>query len=58
MGVPTDPEQLFRIIANLIRKACQAIEAPTKTDAITLKAGETDKYCVADVKHIGPSLQE
>ena len=53
-----DPEQLFRVITNLIKKVRQAIEASTKMGAFTLKAGETDKYCVVDVKHTGPGVPE
>ena len=58
MGVRADPEQLFRVITNLTEQARQAIEASTKTGAITLKAGEADKYSVVDVKYTAPGLPE
>ena len=58
MGVRADFEQLFRVITNLTEQARQAIEASTKMGAFTLKAGETDKYCVVDVKHTGPGVPE
>ena len=51
-----DPEQLHRTITNLVRNARQAIEAPTKTGAITLKADENDTQWIIDVTDTGLGL--
>ena len=51
-------KQLFRAITNLVRNTRPAIEVPTKTGVITLKAGESNKYWIVDVTDTGPGLPE
>ena len=56
MCARADLEQLHRTITNLVRNARQAIEAPTKTGAITLKADENDTQWIIDVIDTGAGL--
>ena len=56
MMVRADPEQLFRVISNLVRNARQAIISSGKAGEISISAQETQydwKICVADT---GPGL--
>lgn len=54
--VRADPEQLYRVLSNLVRNARQAIAASKKEGKITIRAGDDSRrwwLCVADT---GPGL--
>ncbi len=51
-----DPEQLFRVLSNLVRNARQAIESATGHGTITVSAAETDGGCQITVRDTGPGL--
>jgi signal transduction histidine kinase len=54
--VPADPEQLYRVLANLMRNACEAIEATGRAGEIAVAARRedgTERITVADT---GPGL--
>lgn len=53
-----DPEQLFRVLSNLVRNARQAIEATGKAGTIELGAGEDDEAWWIRVGDTGPGLPE
>jgi signal transduction histidine kinase len=56
MVIRADPEQLYRVISNLVRNARQAIIASGKPGEIAIIASETDrewKICVSDT---GPGM--
>ncbi|MGB7244320.1 MAG: HAMP domain-containing sensor histidine kinase [Sulfitobacter sp.] len=54
--VRADPEQLFRVLANLIRNARQAIVATNAPGEISIKAREDDDAWWIDVIDTGPGL--
>jgi len=56
MSVEADPEQVFRVIANLVRNARQAIVATGKPGEITVTAELTDTNWTACIKDTGPGL--
>ena len=56
MLVRADPEQLYRVIANLVRNARQAIMASGKPGEISIKAMETDSEWSVTVSDSGPGL--
>jgi len=51
-----DPEQLYRILSNLVRNARQAIEASAKPGEIAIIASEEDDEWVIRVADTGPGL--
>jgi len=56
MMVRADPEQLYRIIANLVRNARQAIVASRKPGQIAVRASETEGEWDIMVADTGPGL--
>ncbi|MBJ3764165.1 HAMP domain-containing histidine kinase [Maribius pontilimi] len=56
MLVRADPEQLYRVISNLVRNARQAIEASRKAGEIGISAVETDVAWIIRVSDTGPGL--
>jgi signal transduction histidine kinase len=53
-----DPEQLFRVLSNLVRNARQAIEATGAPGTIEIGAGEDDSAWWIRVGDTGPGLPE
>ncbi len=51
-----DPEQLYRVLSNLIRNARQAIAASKKPGTVTVTAGEDDGAWWIRVADTGPGL--
>lgn len=51
-----DREQLYRIISNLTRNACQAMSTAGRGGTITIGAGETDSAWFIRVSDTGPGL--
>ncbi len=51
-----DPEQLFRVVSNLVRNARQAILAARQSGEIAISAWEDDKHWVICVSDDGPGL--
>lgn len=58
LNVRADYEQLFRVLANLLRNARQAIEATGKEGSIEISAGETASDWWIRVGDTGPGLPE
>jgi signal transduction histidine kinase len=56
MTVRADPEQLYRVLSNLIRNARQALAASKDGGAITLTGHETDAAWMIDIQDTGPGL--
>ncbi len=54
--VRADPEQMYRVLANLVRNARQAITANGKDGSITIAAGESDHSWWVTVTDTGPGL--
>lgn len=54
--IRADPEQLFRVLANLIRNARQAIVASGAPGAISITAGEDDSEWSITITDTGPGL--
>ena len=53
-----DPEQLYRVLSNLIRNARQAIEATGQSGRITVTAGETPTEHWILIEDNGPGLPD
>ncbi len=53
-----DPEQLYRVLGNLMRNARQAIIATGKPGAVTINAGEGASGCWITVTDTGPGLPQ
>ncbi|UYV38012.1 HAMP domain-containing histidine kinase [Rhodobacteraceae bacterium D3-12] len=53
-----DPEQLYRVIANLVRNARQAILATGQPGEIGISAGEEDGFSVIRIIDTGPGLPQ
>lgn len=51
-----DQEQVFRVLSNLVRNACQAIRASGRPGSVTLSAGETEEGWWIEVRDSGPGL--
>ncbi|MEI4260478.1 sensor histidine kinase [Roseovarius sp. D0-M9] len=51
-----DPEQLYRVIANLVRNARQAIVTSGKPGEINVQADETDEAVTIRISDTGPGL--
>jgi signal transduction histidine kinase len=58
MTLRADPEQLYRVLSNLIRNARQAIEATGAPGTIEISAGETDAEWWIRVGDTGPGLPQ
>jgi signal transduction histidine kinase len=56
LQIRADPEQLFRVLANLTRNARQAIVATGKPGEITLTGADAIKAWTVDVRDNGPGL--
>ncbi|WP_099827092.1 sensor histidine kinase [Oceaniglobus indicus] len=56
MAVRADPEQLHRVLSNLIRNARQAIVASGKPGEISVTASETEDAWRIDIIDTGPGL--
>ncbi|MEO1732523.1 MAG: HAMP domain-containing sensor histidine kinase [Pseudomonadota bacterium] len=56
MSVRADPEQLFRVLANLVRNARQAIMATGKPGSVTVSAREDIDNWWIEVSDTGPGL--
>jgi len=56
LSVFADPEQIFRVMANLIRNARQAIAATKETGRITVKADTRSGMTRIEVADTGPGL--
>ena len=56
LTVRADPEQLYRVISNLVRNARQAIVATTKPGEIAVSAREEDDSWFITVADTGPGL--
>ncbi len=58
MIVRADPEQLYRILSNLVRNARQALEVAKQDGEIAVSATETDRDWRIEVSDTGPGLPE
>lgn len=56
MSVRADPEQLYRVLQNLMRNARQAIAATKAPGAVTISAWETEHAWMIGVYDTGPGL--
>ena len=56
MTVRADPEQLYRVLSNLIRNARQALTATGGEGEISLNGHETDRAWIIDISDTGPGL--
>ena len=58
LTVRGDPDQLFRVLTNLVRNAAQAIEATGRPATVTVLAAEVDGITQIRVRDTGPGLPE
>jgi hypothetical protein len=56
LPVRADPDQLFRVLTNLVRNAAQAIEASGRPGSVTVRAAEEDGRTRIRVSDTGPGL--
>lgn len=56
MSIRADPEQMFRVILNLVRNARQAIAATGKPGTVTVSAREDDTDWWITISDTGPGL--
>ncbi|TNF63106.1 MAG: HAMP domain-containing histidine kinase [Rhodobacteraceae bacterium] len=56
MTITADPEQMFRVISNLVRNARQAIASSGKAGEISVSAEDTDDDWLIRVADTGPGL--
>lgn len=56
LELPADPEQLFRVISNLVRNARQAIGASGKPGEISIAAHEAETEWCIKISDTGPGL--
>ena len=56
MFLRADGEQLFRVLSNLVRNACQAIAATGKPGEVRVQASEDDQTWTITVDDTGPGL--
>lgn len=56
LSVRADPEQLYRVLSNLVRNARQAIVTSGKAGEISVNAHEGDTNWVINVQDTGPGL--
>ncbi len=57
-AIMADPDQLYRVLSNLVRNARQAIEAKAETGTIEISADETASAWRIRVGDTGPGLPE
>ncbi|MGI9382634.1 MAG: sensor histidine kinase [Methyloligellaceae bacterium] len=61
LSVDADPDQMFRILSNLVRNACQALEAQTAAGVekeIALRAWREGAIACIEVSDTGPGVPE
>ena len=58
LAVRADPDQLFRVLSNLVRNAAQAIEAAKAPGSVTVMAGEAAGWSEIRVRDTGPGLPQ
>jgi signal transduction histidine kinase len=51
-----DPEQLYRVLTNLVRNAAEAISASGRPGEIRIEAGETAEVQIIRVRDTGPGM--
>ena len=56
MIVRADPEQLYRVLSNLIRNARQAMETAKRDGHISVIGGECERFWTIEVRDNGPGL--
>ncbi len=56
LSIRADPEQLYRVIGNLLRNARQAIVASGEAGEIAVQAEETDRDWIVRIRDTGPGL--
>ncbi len=56
LSVRADPEQLYRVLSNLVRNARQAILATGKSGEISVKAVDGETHWIISVQDTGPGL--
>ena len=56
MIVRADPEQLYRVLSNLVRNARQALEAAGQGGQVTVSASETERNWQIKIADTGPGL--
>lgn len=56
LSLRADPEQVFRVLSNLMRNARQAIEAQGKPGSVEISASQQGGDCVIRVIDTGPGL--
>ena len=56
LSIRADPEQLYRVIGNLLRNARQAIIASGESGEIAVQAEETDRDWIVRIRDTGPGL--
>lgn len=54
--VRADPEQMYRVLSNLVRNARQALSVTGKTGEIALRAKDTDRAWEIEISDTGPGL--
>jgi signal transduction histidine kinase len=54
--IEADPEQMFRVLTNLVRNARQAIETAGRTGVVTVSARLAERCAEIDVTDDGPGL--
>ena len=56
LNVRADPEQMFRVLSNLVRNARQALAATSEPGSITVSAREDDDNWWIEIADTGPGL--
>ncbi|MCE8510027.1 HAMP domain-containing histidine kinase [Ruegeria pomeroyi] len=56
LSARADPEQLFRVVMNLVRNARQALEATGQPGLVAVSGHETEADWVIEVRDTGPGL--
>ncbi|MEM8554166.1 MAG: HAMP domain-containing sensor histidine kinase [Pseudomonadota bacterium] len=56
MMVRADPEQLYRVLGNLVRNARQALTGSENGGSVTISASETEEDWIIAVEDTGPGL--
>jgi signal transduction histidine kinase len=56
--IEADPEQLFRILSNLVRNAAQAVSATESPGEVRIRAEQRGQNWVIEVSDTGPGLPE
>jgi signal transduction histidine kinase len=62
LTIDADPDQLFRVLLNLVRNAAQALEGRTRSDAATMQIRITGRregaVAIVEVSDTGPGVPE